>query len=61
LALDAFNPQIAARLMGAFTRWRKFDSMRQQKISGQLERILATPELSADVYEMTAKTLGRPQ
>jgi aminopeptidase N len=57
LALNAFNPQIAARLITAFTRWRKFDSIRQQQICQQLERILATAALSPDVYEIAAKSL----
>jgi aminopeptidase N len=59
LALNAFNPQIAARLAAAFTRWRKYDPMRQQRMCEQLGRILDTPELSPDVYEIAAKSLGR--
>ncbi|KAB2928491.1 MAG: aminopeptidase N [Candidatus Contendobacter sp.] len=59
LDLNAFNPQIAARLMAAFTRWRKYDPMRQQGMREQLERILAAPALSPDVYEIAAKSLGR--
>jgi aminopeptidase N len=59
LALDAFNPQIAARLMAAFTRWRKYDPVRQRAMRERLERILAAPELSPDVYEIAAKSLGR--
>jgi len=59
LALNAFNPQIAARLTAAFTRWRKYDPVRQQGIQVQLERILAAPALSPDVYEIAAKSLGR--
>ena len=59
LALNAFNPQIAARLMAAFTRWRKYDPDRQQRMQNQIERILTTPELSPDVYEIAAKSLGR--
>jgi aminopeptidase N len=59
LALNAFNPQIAARLTAAFTRWRKYDPVRQQGMQRQLERILAAPTLSPDVYEIAAKSLGR--
>jgi len=61
LELDAFNPQIAARLMAAFTRWRQYDSARQQGMRNQLERILAAPALSPDVYEIAAKSLGREE
>ncbi len=59
LALNAFNPQIAARLMAAFTRWRHYDPTRQHRMRGELERILAAPDLSPDVYEIAAKSLGR--
>ncbi len=59
LALNAFNPQIASRLMTVFTRWCKYDPARQQGMREQLERILAAPELSPDVYEIAVKSLGR--
>ncbi len=59
LALNAFNPQIAARLLAAFTRWRHYDPVRQHRMRGELERILAAPDLSPDVYEIAAKSLGR--
>ena len=59
LELNAFNPQIAARLMAAFTRWRKYDPVRQTEMQQQMERILAAPGLSPDVYEIAAKSLGR--
>jgi aminopeptidase N len=56
--LNAFNPQIAARLMAAFTRWRHYDPVRQEGMRSQLERVLAAPNLSPDVYEIVAKSLG---
>jgi len=56
--LDAINPQVAARLMGAFSRWRKFEGDRQQLMRAQLERILSTANLSKDVYEVASKTLA---
>ena len=57
--LNRFNPQIAARLITAFTRWRKYDPLRQAHMQAQLERILAVAELSPDVYEIAVKSLGR--
>ncbi len=57
LMLNGFNPQIAARLLSALTRWRKFDEARQGLMRAQLERILAEPSLSPDVYEIASKTL----
>ena len=59
LALNVLNPQIAARLMTALSRWRRFDTVRQDKMRGQLERILASPQLSPDVYEIAFKTLEK--
>ena len=59
LALNAFNPQIAARLTSAFTRWRQYDLVRQTEMQRQLERIVTAPGLSPDVYEIAAKSLGR--
>jgi aminopeptidase N len=57
IEIDAINPQVAARLMGGFSRWRKFDDHRQQLMKSQLERILGTARLSKDVYEIASKTL----
>jgi len=58
MAIDAINPQVAARLMGGFSRWRKFDAARQGLMKIELERILATSRLSKDVYEIASKTLA---
>ena len=58
IEIDAINPQVAARLMGGFSRWRKFDNRRQQLMKSQLERILGTAKLSKDVYEIASKTLA---
>ncbi|MDX1434097.1 MAG: aminopeptidase N C-terminal domain-containing protein, partial [Gammaproteobacteria bacterium] len=58
IELDPVNPQVAARLMGAFSRWRKFDAARRDLMKNELERILSTPKLSKDVYEIASKTLA---
>ncbi|WP_455231815.1 aminopeptidase N [Geopseudomonas aromaticivorans] len=57
IALNALNPQIAARQLTPLTRWRKFDSARQALMRGELERILASGELSSDVFEVVSKSL----
>ena len=57
LELNAFNPQIAARLVAAFTTWRRYDAARQALLRQQLEQIRATPHLCPDVYEIVAKSL----
>jgi aminopeptidase N len=58
LKIDPLNPQVAARLVGAFTQWRKYDQKRQGLMKAQLEQILKTPKLSKDVYEIVSKTLA---
>jgi aminopeptidase N len=57
LELDPANPQIAARLLRALSRWRRFDPARQALMRGQLERVAGTAGLSKDVYEIAARSL----
>jgi len=59
--LDSTNPQIAARLLGAFDQWRRYDPPRQELVARELERILAKSGLSKDVFEIATKTLRAPQ
>ncbi|HET9640820.1 MAG TPA: aminopeptidase N [Allosphingosinicella sp.] len=58
LAVDRLNPQTAARLVPPLGRWRRFDPARQDLIKAELERIVATPGLSKDVFEQASKSLG---
>ena len=57
IAIDAFNPQVAARMARAFDRWRKFDAGRKQHASAALERIRDSQGLSKDVAEIVSKAL----
>jgi len=57
IALNAINPQVAARMTGALTTWRRYDPSRQALIKTQLERIISTPDISRDVYEVASKSL----
>lgn len=57
LALDAMNPQIAARLIQSMSRWRRYDESRQGLMKKQLERILAKKDLSKDVFEIASRSL----
>ena len=56
-ALDPLNPNIAARLVQPFAKWRRFDPARQALIRRELERILARPNLSKNTYEQASKSL----
>jgi aminopeptidase N len=58
IAIDPLNPQIAARLVSAFTLWKRYDEKRRALMKAQLERILKTPGLSKDVYEIVSKSLA---
>ncbi|SDA66880.1 aminopeptidase N [Pseudomonas sp. NFPP33] len=58
ITLNALNPQIASRLLAPLTRWRKYGSARQVLMKAELERILASGELSSDVYEVVSKSLA---
>lgn len=57
MEIDGRNPQVAARLIGAFNQWKMFDPERQELIKGELTRILAKPGLSSNVFEIASKTL----
>lgn len=57
LELDKLNPQVAARLLGAFKSWRQFEPGRQRLIRTALERVVNTPDISQDVYEIASKSL----
>ncbi|MGE9764327.1 aminopeptidase N [Pseudomonas sp. PDM20] len=58
ITLNALNPQIASRLLTPLTRWRKYAPTRQALMKAELERILASGELSSDVYEVVSKSLA---
>jgi aminopeptidase N len=58
IAADKLNPQVAARLVPAFGRWRRFEPRRSAMMRAALERIVATPGLSKDVFEQASKSLA---
>jgi aminopeptidase N len=55
--LNAINPQVAARMATGFRSWALFNAPRRKHASAEMERILATPALSSDVYEIISRTL----
>jgi aminopeptidase N len=58
IALDAINPQTAAKMVPPLGRWRRFDDARQALMRAALERIVGTEGLSKDVYEQASKSLA---
>ncbi|MBI3677151.1 MAG: aminopeptidase N [Proteobacteria bacterium] len=57
-ALDAINPQVAARMAGAFENWRRYDEKRQALMRGELEKTKALKDLSNNLFEVATKMLG---
>jgi aminopeptidase N len=58
LKLDRLNPQTAARMVPPLGRWRRFDESRARLMRAELERIVAMPGLSKDVFEQASKSLA---
>jgi aminopeptidase N len=57
LEIDKFNPQVAARLLGAFRSWRALEPGRRARAKKALKKVATTEGLSRDVYEIVTKTL----
>ena len=58
LELDRLNPQIAARLAGAYRNWRTMEPGRQALAHSALATILAQQPLSRDTTEIVSKILA---
>lgn len=58
LQLDKINPQVASRMVSAFSRWRRYDEHRQNLAKAQLEKILSANGLSENVFEIASKSLA---
>jgi len=59
IALDALNPQVAARMARSFDRWKRFDEGRKERAKTQLERIRDAKGVSKDVAEIVGKALAQ--
>lgn len=57
IELNSINPQIASRLLTPLREWKRYTADRQDKMKASLERILATDNLSPDVFEIASKSL----
>mmetsp|Transcript_10941 Transcript_10941/g.16337 ORF Transcript_10941/g.16337 Transcript_10941/m.16337 type:complete len:979 (+) Transcript_10941:26-2962(+) len=58
IELDALNPQIAARLLGPFGLWKRYDESRQKLMKAQLEKVLETKGLSPDTFEVASRYIN---
>lgn len=57
IELDALNPQIASRLLGPLTKWKRIGQPNGTQMKQALEKIAQRSNLSKDVYEVVTKTL----
>ncbi|WP_341364362.1 aminopeptidase N [Thalassospira sp. SN3W] len=56
IELDDINPQVAARLCAPLGKWAKYDEARADLMKAALDRILAKPDISRDLYEIASKS-----
>jgi aminopeptidase N len=57
LEIDAFNPQVAARLARAMDRWKKLAEPYRSAAQEAIARVAGKAELSADVREVVGRAL----
>jgi aminopeptidase N len=58
VSLDAFNPQVAARLATSFRSWRMLEPDRQRQAKKALEHVSGEPKLSRDTAEIVTRCLS---
>ena len=58
-ALDAINPQVAARIVSSFNQWKRYEPGRSRLMKAELERIASRPGISKDVAEIVERALER--
>jgi aminopeptidase N len=58
LELDAINPQVAARIVGSFNQWKRYEPGRSSLMKAELERIGSHSTVSKDVAEIVERALG---
>jgi len=57
MELDRSNPQVASRLFLPFQLWMRHEPGRRALMRREIEAIVATPDLSKDLYEQASKAL----
>jgi aminopeptidase N len=55
--LDKINPQVAARMAGAFEAWRRYDPARQSLMRDELAKLSKLDGLSSNLFEVVTKML----
>ena len=57
IELNAFNPQIASRMVTPLREWKRYTPALQAHMKEALQAIMDTPNLSNDVFEIVSKCL----
>jgi len=57
IALNAINPQVAARLARSLDHWKKYQTVLSEQIQAALQRVAKEKSLSKDVRELINKAL----
>ncbi|BAT61201.1 aminopeptidase N [Variibacter gotjawalensis] len=60
VAIDPQNPQLAARLMGAFKTWRRLEPGRAAAAEAALKAVAKAPNLSRDLADIVGRALAAP-
>jgi len=55
--LDKINPQVSARLAGAFEAWKRYDPKRQALMKAELEKLTKLDGLSENLFEVANKLI----
>jgi aminopeptidase N len=55
IRLDSINPQVAARIATGFRSYKVLNAVRREAAESELDRILAEPRLSRDVFEIISR------
>jgi aminopeptidase N len=58
LAVDGFNPNVAARLLEPLGQWARYTPELGALMRAELERITKSPDLSKNVFELASKALA---
>ncbi|MDX2308440.1 MAG: aminopeptidase N [Hyphomicrobium sp.] len=57
LEIDRLNPQISARMAGAFKSFRSLEAGRREKARRALQKVAKAPQISRDLMEMVTRLL----
>ena len=57
LEIDPLNPQVAARMLGAFRSYRSLETKRKSRAKAALRRVASASRISRDCHEIVSRML----